>query len=107
MTGQISLIIGFRPILSLFFSPALKQDFAVIKGGWNTATQLGMILCQSCVGLKLPEIKEYEESFLPDVVDNVLTLAAKLLDFSVKAIDVRFGRFKYSYFFDNSTSNYM
>lgn len=66
---------------------ALKQDFAAIKGGWNTATQLGTILCQSCVGLKLPEVKEYEESFLPDVVDNVLTLAAKLLDFSVKAID--------------------
>ncbi|KAJ7369736.1 IQ calmodulin-binding motif-containing protein [Desmophyllum pertusum] len=64
---------------------ALKQDFAAISGGWDTATQLGTILCQSCVGLKLPEVKEYEKSFLPDVVDNVLTLAAKLLDFSVKA----------------------
>lgn len=68
---------------------ALKQDFAAISGGWDTATQLGTILCQSCVGLKLPEVKEYEKSFLPDVVDNVLTLAAKLLDFSVKAKVVR------------------
>ena len=71
------------------FSAALKQDFAGIAGGWNTATQLGTILCQSCVGLKLPEVKEYEGTFLPDVVDTVLTLAAKLLDFSVKARDVR------------------
>ncbi|KAL9966128.1 hypothetical protein ACROYT_G024152 [Oculina patagonica] len=67
---------------------ALKQDFAAIAGGWNTATKLGTILCQSCVGLKLPEVKEYEETFLPDVVDNVLTLAAKLLDFTVKARDM-------------------
>lgn len=63
---------------------ALKQDFAAISGGWNTATQLSSILCQSCVGLKLPEEKDYEESFLPDVVENVLTLAAKLLDFCVR-----------------------
>jgi len=81
------------------FSVALKQDFAAIVGGWNTATQLGTILCQSCVGLKLPEVKEYEESFLPDVVENVLTVAAKLLDFSVKARDVRFEWFKHPYFF--------
>ena len=71
------------------FSAALKQDFAAITGGWNTATQLGMILCQSCVGLKLPEVEEYE-SFLTGVVDNVFTLAAKLLDLSVKERDVRF-----------------
>ncbi|KAL9966130.1 hypothetical protein ACROYT_G024154 [Oculina patagonica] len=45
---------------------ALKQDFAAIAG----------------------EVKEYEETFLPDVVDNVLTLAAKLLDFTVKARDM-------------------
>lgn len=77
----------------------MKQDFATIVGGWNTATQLGTILCQSCVGLKLPEVKEYEESFLPDVAENVLTVAAKLLDFSIKARDVRFGRFNHSYFF--------
>lgn len=64
---------------------ALKQDFGGISGGWETASQLGNILCQSCVGLTLPEVKEYEETFLPDVVENLLTLAAKLLDFSVKA----------------------
>ena len=86
---EISLFLDLEPILS-FFSAALKQDFAAIAGGWNTATQLCTILCQSCVGLKLPEEKEYEESFLPDVVDNVLTVAAKLLDLSVKARDVRF-----------------
>jgi len=28
-----------------------------------------------------------------------LTVAAKLLDFSIKARDVRFGRFNHSYFF--------
>lgn len=63
---------------------ALKQDFAAIAGGWDTATQLGAILCQSCVGLKLPDMPEYEEKFLPDVVENILSLAAKLLDFVVK-----------------------
>ena len=68
-----------------FLSSALKQDFGGISGGWETASQLGNILCQSCVGLTLPEVKEYEETFLPDVVENLLTLAAKLLDFSVKA----------------------
>ena len=62
----------------------------MIAGGWNTATQLGNILCQSCVGLTLPEVKEYEESFLPNVAENVLTLAAKLLDFSIKAKVVSF-----------------
>ena len=67
-----------------FLSSALKQDFGGISGGWETASQLGNILCQSCVGLTLPEVKEYEETFLPDVVENLLTLAAKLLDFSVK-----------------------
>lgn len=60
---------------------ALKQDFALINGGWNTAAKLGIILCQSCAGLDLPEVKDFRESFLPDVVENVLTLAAKLLDF--------------------------
>lgn len=68
-----------------FLSSALKQDFGGISGGWETASLLGNILCQSCVGLTLPEVKEYEETFLPDVVENLLTLAAKLLDFSVKA----------------------
>ena len=67
------------------FLAALKQDFATISGGWDTASQLGSILCQGCVGLILPEDKEYGKTFLPDVVENVLTLAAKLLDFSVKA----------------------
>lgn len=64
---------------------ALKQDFASILGGWDTATQLGAILCQSCVGLKLPDEAEFEDKFLPDVVENILSLAAKLLDFVVKA----------------------
>ncbi|PFX32443.1 IQ calmodulin-binding motif-containing protein 1 [Stylophora pistillata] len=64
---------------------ALKQDFASIVGGWDTATQLGAILCQSCVGLNFPEMAEYEDKFLPDVVENMLSLAAKLLDFIVKA----------------------
>ena len=70
---------------TLRFSAALKQDFAGISGGWHTAAQLGGILCQSCVGLKLPEEEKYEKEFLPDVVENVLILAAKLLDFSIKA----------------------
>lgn len=64
---------------------ALKQDFASIVGGWDTATQLGAILCQSCVGLNFPDMAEYEDKFLPDVVENMLSLAAKLLDFIVKA----------------------
>ena len=73
----------------LFFS-ALKQDFDSIMGKWNTATQLSAILCQSCVGLKLPEVKDFEESFLPDVVENVLTLSAKLLDSCLKSEEVRY-----------------
>ena len=76
--------------MSHFLSAALKQDFNAIAGDWTTATQLGTILCQSCVGLELPEVKKYDKTFLPDVVDNVLTLAVKLLDLSVKARDVRF-----------------
>ena len=64
-----------------FIYVALKQDFALIHGGWNTAAKLGIILCQSCAGLDLPEVKDFKGSFLPDVVENVLTLAAKLLDF--------------------------
>ena len=64
-----------------FVYVALKQDFALIHGGWNTAAKLGIILCQSCAGLDLLEVKDFKESFLPDVVENVLTLAAKLLDF--------------------------
>lgn len=67
----------------------MKQDFAAIAGGWDTATQLGAILCQSCVGLKLLDMPEYEEKFLPDVVENILSLAAKLLDFVVKTRVVR------------------
>lgn len=63
---------------------ALKQDFTSIHGGWNTAAKLGSILCQSCVGLDLPKVKDYKETFLPDAVENILTLAAKLLDFYVK-----------------------
>lgn len=51
------------------------------------------------MGLKLPEVKEYEKSFLPDVVDNVLTLAAKLLDFSVKAKVVRIEEMEAEAFF--------
>lgn len=70
----------------------MKQDFTSISGGWSTASQLGSILCQSCVGLKLPEEKDYEESFLPDVVENVMTLAAKLLDFYIKTRVVSFLR---------------
>ena len=67
----------------------MKQDFASIVGGWDTATQLGAILCQSCVGLNFPDMAEYEDKFLPDVVENMLSLAAKLLDFIVKARVVR------------------
>ena len=44
------------------------------------------------MGLKLPEEKDYEESFLPDVVENVMTLAAKLLDFYIKTKVVSFLR---------------
>ena len=71
-------------------SVALRQDFGAIVGGWDTAAQLGNILCQSCVGLTLPEVKEYDETFLPDVVDNMLALAAKLLDLSIKPEVVSF-----------------
>ena len=84
MNSYINLI-NIYFLMLFFLSSALKQDFGGISGGWETASQLGNILCQSCVGLTLPEVKEYEETFLPDVVENLLTLAAKLLDFSVKA----------------------
>ena len=77
---------------------ALKQDFTSIHGGWNTAAKLGSILCQSCVGLDLPKVKDYKETFLPDAVENILTLAAKLLDFYVKTGLVSVKGFNSSFF---------
>ena len=59
---------------------ALRQDFTAIDGHWDTASKLAAILCQCCVGLELPKVTEYKKTFLRDVVENVLTLAAKLQD---------------------------
>lgn len=64
---------------------ALMQDFTVIRGQWGTAASLSVLLCQCCVGLELPDDQEYT-SFLPNVVESVLTIATKLLDNHVKAI---------------------
>lgn len=72
-----------------FLFSALKQDFTAIDGHWETASKLSAILCQCCIGLELPEVPEYKVTFLPDVVDNVLTLLAKLHDLYCKSKKVK------------------
>ncbi|KAK3750422.1 hypothetical protein QZH41_016982, partial [Actinostola sp. cb2023] len=58
----------------------MKQDFTAIRGQWGTAASLSVLLCQCCIGLELPEVPDYKSSFLPDVVESVLTITTKLLD---------------------------
>ena len=82
----------------------LRQDFSLVQGQWNTATQLASILISICAGfhpgtsskagLNCPSMKanagvtsndqeqvqEYYEILLPTATDSVLILANNLLE---------------------------
>ena len=57
---------------------ALLQDFSPIKGGWGTAASLCSILCQCCDGVRLEASLEFNETFLPNALDNMLNLSFKI-----------------------------
>lgn len=57
---------------------ALLQDFTPIEGGWSTAASLCSIICQCCDGAKLQASLEFNQTFLPNVLDNMLNLSFKI-----------------------------
>ncbi|XP_043930956.1 IQ calmodulin-binding motif-containing protein 1 [Protopterus annectens] len=65
----------------------LKQDFSRINGGWATATQLGQLLSDCCLGLE-PNVDsdEFYNNVLPAAVDNLLFLARRLQARFIRAI---------------------
>ncbi len=61
-----------------WFYLALLQDFSPIKDGWGTAASLCSILCQCCDGVQLEASLEFNETFLPNALDNMLNLSFKI-----------------------------
>ena len=57
---------------------ALLQDFSTIEDGWSTAACLCSILCQCCDGVRLEASLEFNETFLPNALDNMLNLVFKI-----------------------------
>ena len=57
---------------------ALLQDFFPIEGEWSTAASLCYILCQCCDGVRLESSLEFNETFLPGALDNMLNLSFKI-----------------------------
>ncbi|XP_070535462.1 IQ calmodulin-binding motif-containing protein 1-like [Ptychodera flava] len=57
---------------------ALKQDFSLVSGKWNTAAALAKILCQASVGIDPQESHEYYGIFLPDVIERLLILSRNI-----------------------------
>lgn len=59
-------------------SLALLQDFSPIEGGWSTAASLCFILCQCCDRIRLESSLDFNETFLPSTLDNMLNLLFKI-----------------------------
>ncbi|XP_022084664.1 IQ calmodulin-binding motif-containing protein 1-like [Acanthaster planci] len=54
---------------------ALRQDFSLIQGKWNTAASLAKILAHCAVGLEPTDTYEYNAIFLPEASERLLILA--------------------------------
>ena len=57
---------------------ALLQDFSPIEDGWSTAACLCSILCQCCDGVRLEASLEFNETFLPNALENMLNVSFKI-----------------------------
>ncbi|XP_030828844.1 IQ calmodulin-binding motif-containing protein 1 [Strongylocentrotus purpuratus] len=57
---------------------ALKQDFSLINGKWNTAAALAKILAHCSVGLDPPDSHEFHALFLPDAAERLLILSRNI-----------------------------
>ena len=90
----------------------LRQDFSLMRGEWDAAAQLALILSNVCAGLKprfqkatpgdqstrlstaeavaeTEQIKEYYDILLPTAVDSLLILANSLLESVVSTAENR------------------
>ncbi|XP_038049435.1 IQ calmodulin-binding motif-containing protein 1-like [Patiria miniata] len=57
---------------------ALRQDFSLIQGKWNTAASLAKILAHCAVGLEPTDTYEYNAIFLPEASERLLILARNI-----------------------------
>lgn len=57
---------------------ALKQDFSLIHGKWNTAAALAKILAHCSVGLDPPDSHEFHALFLPEASERLLILSRNI-----------------------------
>ncbi|XP_041460563.1 IQ calmodulin-binding motif-containing protein 1-like [Lytechinus variegatus] len=57
---------------------ALKQDFSLINGKWNTAAALAKILAHCSVGLDPPDSHEFHALFLPEATERLLILSRNI-----------------------------
>ncbi|XP_046846849.1 LOW QUALITY PROTEIN: IQ calmodulin-binding motif-containing protein 1-like [Xenia sp. Carnegie-2017] len=59
-------------------STALLQDYSCIDKGWDIAAKLCSILCQCCDGSELTTSIQFNETFLPNLLENMLDLCFKI-----------------------------
>ncbi|XP_033625036.1 IQ calmodulin-binding motif-containing protein 1-like [Asterias rubens] len=57
---------------------ALRQDFSLIQGKWNTAASLAKILAHCAVGLEPTDTYEYHAIFLPEAAERLLILSRNI-----------------------------
>lgn len=62
-----------------YCADALNLNYAIVEGGYTTATQIAEILSSCCVGVTLGEDTQgFHRKLLPSVMDSLLSLAFRL-----------------------------
>ncbi|KAK2150495.1 hypothetical protein LSH36_403g03081 [Paralvinella palmiformis] len=67
---------------------SLKQDFGQILNGWNLASKVASIVCQTCAGLEPPGSEKFYKESVPDIVNTLLIVAGKLQAKFIKTSDI-------------------